>query len=79
VRCEPNLKIRSAVQMHLLLKKEKSVYIFHISVVTGIILGDLTSQVCVLDTEKYSASGRSTSFSRSYRERHFGLVKEFSA
>jgi hypothetical protein len=56
VRWEPNLKIRDAVQMQLLLKKEKGVYIFHISVVTGIILGDRTSQVCVLDTEKYSAS-----------------------
>jgi hypothetical protein len=79
VRWELNLKICDAVQMHLLLKKEKSVDIFHISVVTGIILGDRTSQVCVLDTEKYSASGRGTSISRSYRERHVGLVKEFSA
>jgi hypothetical protein len=72
-------EIRDAVQMHLLLKKEKSIYIFHVSVVTGIILGDRTSQVCVLDTEKYSASGRSTSISRLYRERHFGLAEEFSA
>jgi len=48
---KPNLKIRNTVQMHFLLKKEKSVYIFHFSVVTGLILGDRTSQVCVLDTE----------------------------
>jgi hypothetical protein len=79
VRWKPNLKIRDAVPMHLLLKKEKTVYISHISVVTGMLLGDRTTQICVLDTEKYSASGRSTGISRSYRERHFGLVKEFSA